>query len=323
MGKKRSSKLKYLIIITVIFSLFYLILYLYSSGHFFVERSCPEEGGTCKSSCNAWEIEGLACSQDNVCCIPFEQETIKLAMENRDVTMCQFISVATAKKACEVIVLDMMDFDKALNFKDSKYCVNIKNSLIKNSCFKDLALEINNPELCDDISTLGTKDECYLGFVKYGGDKAICNQLSSDFNKESCLKKIAELTQDISICSELKIYSESYDCFKKVDLRQRTPFNVECDSLIKEECEQQRGCKPVIINELRSSYEAYGGCARDEELFCILTQGSWQDLPNVIIQTVEKGCICKDNKVYYRGYGCFDCDIFSNEDVRKDCKNKL
>ncbi|MBU2590135.1 MAG: hypothetical protein KKB39_05240 [Nanoarchaeota archaeon] len=323
MRKKRSSKLKYLIVITVIISLFYLILYLYSSGHFFIKISCPEEGGTCKFSCSPWEFEGLACSQDNVCCIPFEENTIQLAMEKRDISLCQFITTTIAKKSCELAVLDIMDFDLALNFKDSKYCINIKNPSIKDSCFEESALQTNNKGLCSSISSTETKDVCFLNFVQSGEDKVVCDLISSDFYKERCLKKIAEFTQDISICSQLKIYSEYYDCFSKVDLRKHIPFNAECENLNKEDCKNQKGCKPLIINELKQAVEAYGGCARDEELFCTLTQGSWEDMPNAIMRTIEKGCRCKDNKVHYKGYGCFDCDIFSNENVRKDCKDKL
>lgn len=323
MRKKRLSKLKLLIIITLLISLFYLGLYLYSTGNFFIKRSCPEEGGICKSSCSPWERQGLSCSQDNVCCIPFEQETIQLAIDKRDASMCQYISNAAAKKSCQDAVLNMIDYDFAQQSGDSTYCAGIDDESVKNSCFKDLALKLHDSQICSLITITETRDSCYFGLVRTGNDGQLCSRMSLDFNIESCMRHIAELTQDSSICSGLKIYSQYYECFKQVDLRKNAPFNVDCESLSRKNCDSVRGCKTLFINELNQAVEAYGGCARNEQLFCEMTQGSWEDITDSVLETVQRTCNCRPGMVYYRGFGCFECSIFTNDDVREECESRL
>ncbi len=323
MRKKRGLKL--LILITFFVSLFYLVFYLYSAGVFSIQASCPEQGGICKKSCSPWEMEKGSCSLNNTCCISFEgnTQTIKNAMMYRDLSMCKIIPDSLAKNACQLAVTDSINYDNALEYESSDYCELIQDASMRDLCFNDLSVKLEERDLCYEITSLQKRDTCLISFVDSLQDMPICNNLSTEYHKEVCIKTIAILAKDSSLCSQLNIYSESYDCFKTVNLKMNAPFNVNCQSFSKEECERHRGCQELIINEVREIRDVYGGCARDEKLFCRLTGGNWEKLDNRLMNIKKEGCNCPSGRSYYKGYGCYSCAIFSNEDVRKDCERNL
>ncbi|MDI6738267.1 MAG: hypothetical protein QME12_07195 [Nanoarchaeota archaeon] len=315
--KKKSLAL--LVLATMFIVAGYLLLYTTPSEN---KGSCAELGGICRQSCSLGERQISACGE-MACCAPLASSIIypkfREAIAKRDISLCALLD-SDLKKQCVILVFDSISSDMALKYNDSAHCREILDEGIRDSCTRELAFKTGSKAMCSEIKSEAAFDKCLMHFAAKAKDWQICvNELVRKIDIDICLKQIAIALKSIDVCSQMSLEPEKADCLLKVEIALNSKNNVDCSIVPKDECAQTKGCKPVLVTDpLEQLKDVYAGCSRDAKYFCEATAGKWAITMDGL--EISETCNC-ENKAYYAGYGCFDCNKF--EHAKSGCLRRL
>ena len=109
--------------------------------------------------------------------------------------------------------------DYAEQHKDPKVCDLIYREILREDCYRDVAVLTNNIELCKKIvSTVsqGARTVCFKKIAINLTDASICGHISDKQPMEGCYWDIAELTMNETLCSKLTSENWRNDCIKTI-----------------------------------------------------------------------------------------------------------
>ncbi len=315
------------IILTLIIMVGYITLYLYSTSNGgdktfkLTSDACHELGGKCRTSCNDNEIQKTKC-EDMLCCVqayPASPEDIvyfKMAESEKEISYCNKIIDEEMKSSCKLRIMDLLNADFAIKYRDRKYCSLIDDEAERNECIARLAKEMHDIAVCNDIDIMGFRYQCVSDIAVGKKDAMLCMEIPSEIQQNVCLKEIAILIKEPGLCSQITMPTEVIDCKLKIELIGLSKDYVNCVKLPESLCTKTKGCTaiyftPECIDCVNKKFEI---CLPDNDLFCENTSGSWNAL--------EEKCNC-EGKAWFDGFGCYSCDKFREESSIMECQRRL
>jgi len=83
-------------------------------------------------------------------------------------------------------------------------CENIDNPLLKDNCYKRVAIKTDNISICEKIKLYyQAADECYLHFAEKNNDISLCRKIILTENKDYCYLKFAKEKKNSSLCEKI------------------------------------------------------------------------------------------------------------------------
>ncbi|MFH0797879.1 MAG: hypothetical protein V1906_00545 [Candidatus Woesearchaeota archaeon] len=314
------------IILTLIIMVGYITLYLYSTSNGdktfkLTSDACHELGGTCRTSCNDNEVRKTKCD-DMLCCVqaypasPKDRIYLQLAESEKNISYCNKIIDEEMKASCKLKIMDMLNADFAIKYRDRKYCSLIDDEAKRNECIARLAKELYDIAVCNDIDILGFRYKCVSDIAIEKKDAMLCLKIPSEVQQNTCLKEIAIQNKEQGLCSQITMPTEVIDCKIKIELIGLSKEHINCVKLPESVCTKTKACTavyftPECINCITKKFEI---CLPNNDMFCENTFGSWNAL--------EEKCSC-GTKAWFEGFGCYGCDEFKEESSVQECQRRL
>jgi len=83
-------------------------------------------------------------------------------------------------------------------------CENIDNPLLKEECYKTVAIKTANISICEKIKLhYQAADECYLHFAEKNNNFSLCRKIILTENRDYCYLKFAKEKRDPSLCEKI------------------------------------------------------------------------------------------------------------------------
>jgi hypothetical protein len=318
--------LEFALILTIVIIALYIFIFIYSTNGDtktlkLTSDACKDFGGTCHSKCTDNEIQKTRCGDELVCCVeifpesPDDRLYLKIGLNENNLEHCNNILDLEMKASCKLQIMDNLNSNFALTYKDSKYCELIGNQNKNIECLISLAKSLNNEQICQGISSLSSKNKCIKDLAISKKDSNICLDINYEISKNSCINEIAVDTNLPSLCDQITMQIERNQCKLKIELKNLKLFP-KCINLPESKCITEQWCEPLYF------YPDCDGCPRkafeiclpNNDLICESSGGSW----NILKST----CNCQ-GEVWYDGSGCFKCNKFTNPYSIADCESKL
>lgn len=152
------------------------------------------------------------------------------AIRAKDPSVCEEVYQTESKRRKEDLEREYLRcfVEVAGVLVDSKECLQVENTEMRDLCYFEVAKARKNPDDCEKISVVAdpkcvdygygcnSQDKCYSFLASKVNDVGVCEKVKSETNKSECIETRAVANQDKAICWRLS----------EVELRDECVFHV-------------------------------------------------------------------------------------------------
>ncbi len=137
---------------------------------------------------------------------------------------------AEIQKEKEEYLLDQEIMEDAITNLDSGGCKIIKNALLQEICYSNLAILKNELDLCDNIADSSAKEGCILVVATNTLDVDACSKITNREKNNICFKDIAINKSSSELCKNINKEDFADECYLSIGA---TAKNADlCDNII-------------------------------------------------------------------------------------------